>query len=162
MKIKTIQNKKVSSFEFVFDLSKGNTLFNILKLYKLEKVYICIYGLKQVGLNKYKDIIFDRLYENDLVFIVDITVENIRNLLKVLQGDFEELLVWNCYTDFDKFIDDTITLSSFLTLKKTRQNTDDSQFYLSFNHIDNIVEIVCDINIDNNVSKEILNKLLEK
>ena len=162
MKIKTIKNKKVSSFEFVFDLSKGNTLFNILKLYKLEKVYICIYGLKQVGLNKYKDIIFDRLYENDLVFIVDITVENIRNLLKVLQGDFEELLVWNCYTDFDKFIDDTITLSSFLTLKKTRQFTDDSQFYLSFNHIDNIVEIVCDINIDNNVSKEILNKLLEK
>lgn len=75
MKIKTIKNKKVSSFEFVFDLSKGNTLFNILKLYKLEKVYICIYGLKQVELNKYKGIIFDRHYENDLVFIVDITVE---------------------------------------------------------------------------------------
>ena len=43
-----------------------------------------------------------------------------------------------------------------LSLKKSESNIDDSQFYLSYNHIDDIVEIICDIDIDNNVSKEIL------
>ena len=79
-----------------------------------------------------------------------------------LQGYFEELLVWNCYIDFDQFIDKIITPSSFLSLKKAESNADDSQFYISYNHIDDIVEIICDINIDNNISKEILNELLDK
>lgn len=162
MKIKAIKNKNVSSFEFKFDLSKDNTLSDILKLYKLEKVYICVYGSKKIELNKYNSIIFDRYYENDLVFIADIMAKNIGDLLKILQGYFEELLVWNCYIDFDQFIDKIITPSRFLSLKKAESNTDDSQFYLSYNHIDDIVEIICDIDIDNNVSKEVLNELLSK
>lgn len=161
MKIKAIKNKNISSFEFTFDLSKDNTLSDILKLYKLEKLYICIYNSRKFELNKYNGIIFDRYYENDLVFIADIMAKNIGDLLKILQGDFEELLVWNCHIDFDQFIAKIITPSNFLSLKKAEPNTDDSQFYLSFNHIDDIVEIICDINIDNNVSKEILNELLK-
>ena len=162
MKIKANKNKNVSWFKFTFDLSKDNTLSDILKLYKLEKVYICVYGSKKIELNKYNGIIFDRYYEDDLVFIVDIMVKNIGDLLKILQGYFEELLVWDCYIDFDKFIDTIITPSSFLSFKKKESNTDDSQFYLSYYHIDDIVEIICDIDVDNNISKEILNELLSK
>lgn len=88
--------------------------------------------------------------------------KNVGDLLKILQGDFEELLVWNCYIDFDRFIDKIIKPSSFLSLKKVETSTGESQFYLSYNHIDNVVEIICDIDIDNNVSKEILNELLNK
>ena len=162
MKIKAIKNKHVSSFEFKFDLSKDNILSDILKLYKLENVYICVYGLKNFELNKYNGIIFDRHYENDLVFIADIMVKNISSLLKILQGAFEELLIWNCYIDFNQFIDQMITPSSFLSLKRAESNDDDSQFFLSYNHIDDITEIICDIDIDNNISKEILNELLSK
>lgn len=162
MRIKAIKNKNVSSFEFTFDFSKDNTLSDFLKLYKLEKVYICVYGSRKFELNKYNGIIFDRYYENDLVFIADIMAKNVGDLLKILQGDFEELLVWNCYIDFDRFIDKIIKPSSFLSLKKVETSTGESQFYLSYNHIDNVVEIICDIDIDNNVSKEILNELLNK
>lgn len=162
MKIKTIKNINISSFEFVFDLSKDNTLSDILQLYKLEKVYICVYSPRKVVLNRYKGLIFDRYYENDLVFILDIMVKNIGDFFRILKADFEEITVWNCYTSFDEFIDDVITPSSFFTLKKTRSNTDSSQFYLSFNHVDNIVKIICDIDINNNVSKEMLNELLGK
>lgn len=162
MKIKAIKNKNISSFEFTFDLSKDNTLSDVLKLYKLEKVYICIYNSRKFELNTYNGIIFDRYYENDLVFIADIMANNIGDLLKILQGDFEELLVWNCYIDFDQFVAKINSPSNFLSLKKTEPNTDNSQFYLSFNHIDDIVEIICDIDIDNNISKEILNELLRK
>lgn len=162
MKIKSIKNKKVSSFEFKFDLSKDNTLPNILKLYKLEKVYICVYGLRKIELNKYSGIIFDRYYENKLVFLADIMAKNIVDLLKILQGNFEELTVWNCYTDFNQFIDERMTPASFLSIKKAVSNTHNSQFYLSYNHIDRIVNIICDIDIDNNVTKEILNQLLSK
>lgn len=164
MKIKAIMNKNISSFEFAFDLSKDNTLSNILKLYNLEKVYICVYSQTQDRINKHKGVIFDRYYENknDFIFIVEIMVENIGSLLQVLQGDFEELVVWNCYTNFERFIKDTITPSSFFTLKKINAVTNDSQFYLSYNHVDNIVDIICDIDIDNNVSKEMLIEILDK
>ena len=100
---------------------------------------------QDIELNKYNGIIFDRYYENDLVFIADIMAKNIGDLLKILQGYFEELLVWNCYIDFDQFIDKIITPSSFLSLKKAESNTDDSQFYLSYNHIDDIVDGEMDI-----------------
>ena len=55
-----------------------------------------------------------------------------------------------------------ITPSSFLSLKKAESDTDYSQFYLSYNHIDDIVEIICDVGICNNISEEILNELLSK
>ncbi len=162
MKIKAIKNNNVSSFEFKFDLSKDNTLCEILKLYKLEKVYICVYGSKKFKLNKYNGVIFERYYENDLVFIVDIMAKNVGDLLKILQGYFEELTVWNCYIDLDRFIDKIIIPSGFLSLKKSVTNTDDSQFYLFYSNIDNMVEIICDIDIDNNVSAETLKELLSK
>ena len=162
MKIKTIKNRDATSFNFYYNLSKTDALFNILKLYKLKIVYICIYNLRNNRLNEYNGIIFDRYYVKDLTSIVEIKVAKINDFLQILQNNFDEFVVWNCYKDFDGFINDMITPCKFLSIKKIKPNNCIPQFYLSFDHIDNIVDIICDISFNNSVSKELLNEILTK
>ena len=46
MKIKHFSNSKVTSFNFKYDISKGNTLKNILDLFEVKEMFLCIYGLR--------------------------------------------------------------------------------------------------------------------
>lgn len=164
MKIKQIKNDKVNSFEFSYDLSKGDYLKKILNLYLIDKVFICIYGFDN-----------NTIFENDLTefqikkfekslqcLILNISIDKLSTLFLKLNNNFDELVIWSPCIDWEKFTKEMKEPMPFLTLRKIKVK-DNVGFYLSFKVSDfNNVEIISDLSFNNsrNIKKGDLTKIL--
>lgn len=120
MKIKQTKNDKVNSFSFSFDLSKGNYLKEILNLFLIDKIYICIYGFNN-----------DIIFENDLkefqikefekslqCLVLSISINDLSNLFSKINNNFDELVIWSTYTDWKTFIKKNKRTYSFINFQK--------------------------------------------
>lgn len=168
MKIKQVINKKVNSFEFSFDLLKKDYLKSLLYLYEIQQVYICIFGIDK---NKEEHFI-EYLHNSNLQdwqdingyeYAIKINVNDISTLLSIIGSDFDELVVWNCYTDWETFIQDVNDVP-FFSLKKTALKMVPT-FYLRLDICaHNFVEIICDLEFNNggDITKDDLLLLMGK
>lgn len=105
--------------------------------------------------NKKKDI-------HDVVMCL--CIQNIIPLFLLFKNKYSEIVVWNCYAEWNEFVKDQQTTDDFLTIKKTNFETNlNPSFYLKFNPYDkNSVEIIYDLLFDNCrlINKEDLIKIL--
>lgn len=170
MRIKQKINDQVNSFEFNFDLSKEDYLEKILKLFRIENLYLCIYGL-----NKQKELIC-RLnechVENFKIFkfskkqqnvILEIGANMLSRIFHILEGGFDEIVVWSCYTDWESFVEDQSRKVSFFTFRKTTVTEKIPSFYLdfNFNHVYEVA-IISDLSFHNSalITKDDILKIL--
>lgn len=169
MRIKQIKNDKVNSFEFSYDLSKGDYLKKVLELFLIDEIYVCIYGfgdktifenrLTKIQIKKFASLPSSQSSQD---FILNISLDEISNLFSIINHGFDELVVWSSYTKWDNFIKSISKPVPFLTFRKTKVENDIS-FYLSFRKTDfNNVEIISDLSFNNsgNINKEDLIKIL--
>lgn len=169
MRIKQIKNDKVNSFEFSYDLSQGDYLKKILELYLIDEIYICIYGLgdKMIFDNSQSKIQIKKLallpsFKSSQNFVLNISLEEISNLFSIINNNFDELVVWYPYTNWENFIESFNEPVPFFSFRKTKTK-DDTGFYLSFRASDfNNVEIISDLSFRNskNINKGDLIKIL--
>ena len=169
MRIKQIKNDKVNSFEFSYDLSKGDYFKKILELYLIDEIYICIYGLsnkiifenrlEQIQIKKFALLPFSKSSQD---FVLNISLDEISKLFSIINNDFDELVVWSPYTDWECFIKSVNEPVPFFTFYKTKVK-DKINFYLNFRTSDfNNVEIISNLSFNNsgNINKEDLVKIL--
>mgnify|MGYP000650884827 CR=1 FL=1 len=167
MRIKQIKNDKINSFEFSYDLSKGDYLKKILELYLIDEVYICIYGLgdkkifdkiqTKIEIKKFSLLSSCKSLQN---FVLNISLDEISNLLSIIDNSFDELVVWDPYTNWGDFIK-SFNEPPFLTFSKASKK-DDTDFYLIFKKSDfNNVEIISNLSFHNskNINKGELIKI---
>lgn len=167
MRIKQTLTKQVNSFDFCFDILKKDYLEQILKLFELDKVYFCIYGVDKnfdfERLNKCKK---ERLeiikHSNCEDIILEIDVDMISALLSILKDNLYEIVIWSIYLPWALFIDMLNDCDNFFTFYKKNMLSKD-YFYLDFNSCEgNKVEIIYDIsyNAFKYIAKEDLLKIL--
>lgn len=169
MKIKQVINKKVNSFEFSFDLLKKDYLKLLLRLYEIRQVYICIFGIDKNKEEHFIDYLLSSNIQdwqdiNGYEYAIKINVDDISTLLSIIGSDFDELVVWSCYTDWETFIQDATDLPFFSFKKKPSSKTAPS-FYLRLDICDNnFIEIICDLEFNNggDITKDDLLSLMEK
>lgn len=164
MKIKQTKNDKVNSFSFSFDLSKGNYLKDILNLFLIDEIYICIYGFDNniIFENDLKEFQIKEFEKSLQCLVLCININDLSNLFAKINKNFDELVIWNTYTDWETFIKTIKKPIHLLTFKKIKVK-DDSCFYLDFNFKDfNNVEIISDLSFNNsrNIEKDDLAKIL--
>ena len=167
MKIKSILNNKISSFEFKFDLSKGEYLKKILELYCMPEIYVCVYGLNKQDIKDKLNKIGFRIFRMSTCsqslqdFALNIKICELTNLFSIIGNDFDEIIIWNCFTDWESFIKEQLNKDSFLTLHKKDIEETPLSFYLDFCPCKcNRVEIICDRELSNDVTKNDLLTLL--
>ena len=158
MRIKQIKNDKINSFEFSYDLSKGDYLKKILELYQIDEIYICIFGLndKKIFDNIQTKIEIKKFSSSKSLqnFVLNISLDEISNLLSIIDNSFDELVVWDPYTNWGNF-NKSFNEPPFLTFSKASIK-DDTDFYLIFKKSDfNNVEI----HNSKNINKEELIKI---
>lgn len=167
MRIKQIKNDKINSFEFSYDLSKGDYLKKILELYQIDEIYICIFGLNdkkifdniqtKIEIKKFSLLSSSKSLQN---FVLNISLDEISNLLSIIDNSFDELVVWDPYTNWGNF-NKSFNEPPFLTFSKASIK-DDTDFYLIFKKSDfNNVEIISNLSFHNskNINKEELIKI---
>ena len=123
MRIKQTLTKQVNSFDFCFDILKKDYLEQILKLFELDKVYFCIYGVDKnfdfERLNKCKK---ERLeiikHSNCEDIILEIDVDMISALLSILKDNLYEIVIWSIYLPWALFIDMLNDCDNFFTFYK--------------------------------------------
>lgn len=168
MKIKQTQNEKVKSFAFSFDLNKGDSLKNILKLFGLHFVYLDMYDLYEKGdciakaleENLFENSYVYNIYKNKKNISVKIHIEKISFFLKLLQDlkcDFDEINIWSCDTNWEQHLEEINTPAPFYTFRKTNVVRNNA-FYL--NYKENNILIICDIELCQDISKESLNNMI--
>ena len=170
MRIKQIKNDKINSFEFSYDLSKGDYLKKILELYLIDEIYICIYGLgdKMIFDNRQTKIQIKKLallpsFKSSQNFVLNISLDEMSNLFSIINNGFDELVGWYPYTNWENFIKSFNEPVPFLTFRKTKIK-DNIDFYLSFRTSDfNNVEIISNLSFHNsrNINKGDLIKILK-
>ena len=156
MKIKQIKNDKINSFEFSYDLSKGDYFKKILELYLIDEMYLCLYGLsdKKIFDNSQTKIKIKRLSllsscKSSQNFVLNISVDEISNLLSIIDNNFDELVVWDPYTNWEDFIKTLNKPVPFLSFSQASVK-DDTHFYLNFNKSNFYnVEIISDLSFNN-------------
>lgn len=153
MEINQIINNKVNSFTFTKFSCKGNSLEKILKLFQVEEVYVCFYSNKSLPLNTLQTILDSKLCQVKLPtkkhqesLIVKISTENCNILLDWLSDyEYDELIIWSCYTDWENFYKD-------LTNYTTTSASNVPSFFLNYNVYDgNTCEIICDIKFNERI-----------
>lgn len=160
MRIKQIKNDKINSFEFSYDLSKGDCLTNILELYLIDEIYICIYGLsdKMIFGNRQTKIQMKEFallpsFKSSQNLALNISIDEMSNLLSIINNSFDELVLWNPYTNWQNFVKSVNEHKPYLTFGKTTE-IDDTDFYLNYSASDfNNVEIISNLSFHN--SKDI-------
>ena len=156
MRIKQIKNDKINSFEFSYDLSKGDYLKKILELYMIDEIYICIYGLSgkmildniQTKIHIKKHALLPS-FKSSQNLVLNINLDEMSNLFSIINNAFDELVIWNPYTNWENFIKSLNEPEPFLTFCKS-DIKDDTEFYLNFRASDfNNVEIISNLSFNN-------------
>lgn len=154
MKVQQKINDKVNSFTFTCNILEGKKLDNILKLFRINEIYLCIYGLR-----KDRDI-FNKTFEVEDIsfsssrdFALRINTIKLSILLPRIVDCFDELSVWSCYTNWKGFLNDMKNLPFVYSKKQLSSGKDEPSFYLNYNPFNsNNVEIICDLSFNNCLS----------
>ena len=166
-KLKVQKNTNVIAFDFCADLLAFDRLYNICCIFNLKEVYMDIYSAynQKSDLNK---IIVDsklvsrifcvrRKYLQDIH--IKLTINELPTITQLLSNfDFDELQIWDCYTDWDTYLKNETSVPPFFTIKSTNIKVE-NKFFLNYNLVESDkVEIVCDVRYGN---KKLENKLSE-
>lgn len=168
MKIKTYRNQNVLSFDFKTSLIQKDRVHRICSLFKLDEIYIDIYGVYKQSENLIRTLLGK---ENSLIIepidnlyglSIKAAVKNITIIVEVLAlFDYEEINIWDCYTCWKKHLKDINEKQPFLTVKPINIESD-SKFYLNYSpQKGNKVEIICDVEYDNQNILKALNELVK-
>lgn len=170
MEIRFKSNHQVISCNFSLDMVKNNVIERILTLFGVSKVYVSIYGMKaKLGLSNIIETLSPTncLCPNSLKSLCDIALEltanHLARLLYMLGNDFDEMIVWSCYTEWNLFIKETIEPSAFFTFTAEKLADSKPSFYLHYSPYDyNKVEIICDKQLKDNITKDDLLSVLRQ
>lgn len=170
MKIRFKSNRQVISCKFNLDLTKNNAIERIMKLFGVSKVYVSIYGMKaKLDLSTIIETLSPTncLCINSPKSLCDIALEvnasHLTPLLHILANDFDEMIVWSCYTDWNLFINELIEPSVFFTFTAEKLADYKPSFYLHYSPYDwNEVEIICDKQLKDNITKDDLLRVLQR
>lgn len=157
-KIKIQKNEKVIAFDFYSDLLCNNKLYTLCKLFELNDIYMSIYMVDMRKGNLYKSFVDaafkSRIYCTTKKHLQDVymklNVNNLSTISELLSNfDFDELIIWDCYADWDMYIKDETTTPPFFTINSKKSECN-AKFFLDYNLAENKkVEIICDITYDN-------------
>ncbi len=153
-KIKVKKNDKVLAIDFYANLLKDNILYKLCKEFNLTEIYIEIYSIDTRHKNFYESLL--AINKNYLTYFAEksgvqdifikTTVVELSKIMDLLsEFVFEDLIIWNCYTNWRKYLEDKTTKVPYFTIKRG-EFKDDSNFYLNFNPYEGQkVEIICDL-----------------
>lgn len=171
-KIKIKKNDKVLAIDFYANLLKEDILYKLCREFNLEEIYIEISSIDARRKNFLDSLLaINRNYLTNLtekcgmqnIFIktkVDKSLKILINLLS--EFVFEDLTIWDCYTNWEKYLEDTTTKAPFFTIKRS-EFKDNSNFYLNFNSYEGQkVEIICDLIYNKQDLFERLTDLIKK
>ncbi len=80
--------------------------------------------------------------KNNTDFAIIIKVSEISQLMSLIKDNFDEIIVWDCYCNWQKFISEQTENRQFFTFKKN-QAIQQEGFYLDFSpYKDNEVSII--------------------
>ena len=85
---------------------------------------------------------------------IKITIDKLPEISQLLSRfEFEEFTIWDCYTSWEKYLNDKTAKTPFFTFK-LKINESDSKFYLNYKESE--ISIICDLIYDNqNLLKEL-------
>lgn len=170
MKISFKSNRQVISCNFRLDMMKNNAIERILKLFGVSKVYVSIYGMKK----KFDlSTIIETLSPTNCLCInspktlcdiaLEVNANHLTPLLYMLANDFDEMIVWSCYTEWNLHIKEINEPSAFFTFTAEKLADSKPSFYLRYSPYDcNEVEIICDKQLKDNITKDDLFRVLQK
>ena len=170
MKISFKSTRQVISCNFNLDIMENNAIERILKLFGVSSVYVSIYGMKKkLDLSTIIETASPTncLCINSSKTLCDIALEvnanHLAPLLYVLANDFDEMIVWSCYTEWDLFIKEINEPSAFFTFTAEKCSGSTPSFYLHYNPYDcNEVNIICDKQLKDNITKDDIWGVLRK
>lgn len=149
MEIKQIKNNKVNSFEFYYDLSKGEYLKKLLEVYFVDEIYMVIYGITSKIVSDGSQIklctkeFFVLPTGKDLqTYVLKTNIDKISEVFAMLGDNFDEIVVWNVYTNWESFVKGVNKKLSIFDFSRIDMQ-DDTNFYLDFRKSEfNHVEII--------------------
>lgn len=166
-KIKIQKNNDIIAFDFYSKLLINNRLSNLCKVFLLEDLYMSIYMIDSRKGDLYKTLI-DKKLISQISYVskkhlqdihIKLTINELPTITQLLSNfDFDELLIWDCYTDWDTYLKNETSVPPFFTIKSTNIKVE-NKFFLNYNLVESDkVEIVCDVRYGN---KKLENKLSE-
>lgn len=161
-KIKVSKNKKIVAFDFYSNLLDNDKLCNLCKLFNLQDIYMDIYTVDIRKKNFYQ-ILLDKKICEKIFYVpykhlqdihIKITIDKLPEISQLLSRfEFEEFTIWDCYTSWEKYLNDKTAKTPFFTFK-LKINESDSKFYLNYKESE--ISIICDLIYDNqNMLKEL-------
>lgn len=147
-KIKYKTNKQVTSIEFSVDKKGYDFLFGLCEIFDLKDIFIDIYTavIKEQdykALSKVDNILIATADRNAKTKDIHLkaTTENLLQITKLLEVcNFEDLNIWNCYTDWEQHLNDKLDYN-VPVFKKSIVKQNECDFYLNFK--EGVVEIIC-------------------
>ena len=155
MKIKQVLNKNVNAIDFKYDILQGNYLEQILNLFGVNDIYLCLYltnkklNLKELLDNSNIKQIYYGSTEDQEDVVLMLSSKNISKFLQNVSKYINELVVWSCYTSWENFL---LSLRNYKTPKHSELNIE-SSFYLDYNNELKSIEIICDIEYNAKIAK---------
>lgn len=151
-KIKVIKNGQVTAVDFKTDLTKGNLLFEICRLFELDNIFIDVFGVSSRSENFVEKLLKSNAsmmisqIDESCSFSIKTEIKSIPMILEVLDHiHFDEINIWDCYTDWENYLKIKNMKMPFFTVKPLNVKND-SKFYLNYNPLEGQkVEIICDI-----------------
>lgn len=160
-KVKITKNNKVIAFDFDGNLLKQDRMYRLCEIFALDEIYIDIYGARSRKEDFTKKLL-DKAslcvapIDNTYGLAIKATIKDIPTISAVLsEFDFDDMNIWDCYTGWEKYLEDKATKSPFFTFKKLNVEID-NKFYL--NYKESKVEIICDLIYD---KKELVAKITD-
>ena len=169
-KIKVKKNDKVIAIDFCANLLKDNKLYKLCKEFNLVEIYLEIYSIDIRYKNFYELLLAtNKNYITNFTeksgvqdIFIKTTVDESLSIMKLLsEFVFEGLTIWDCYTNWENYLEDKTTKIPFFTIKRG-EFKDNSNFYLNFNAYEGQkVEIICDLIYNKQGLFERLNELVK-
>ena len=127
-KIKIQKNNDIIAFDFYSKLLINNRLSNLCKVFLLEDLYMSIYMIDSRKGDLYKTLI-DKKLISQISYVskkhlqdihIKLTINELPTITQLLSNfDFDELLIWDCYTDWDTYLKNETSVPPFFTIKST-------------------------------------------
>lgn len=148
-RLKIKRNKQISYYRFPAKSFTSEKIANICLQTKIDNFFIEIYGLQKNEIDDMGKILFDNgIYANsDLVNVSGCFVASIPAvktqwfLIYIARIDFDEILIWDCYTTIEQFLKNKLALRNV--------KNENNYFFLDYNRYENgFAELYLDPTID--------------
>lgn len=170
MKVKFKRNHEVIVCEFTTDLIKNNAIEKILQLFDIPKVYVSVYGVRTTyDLSNIVTTLStaNYWYSKSPKSLCDLALEanttQLIPLLHTLGHNFDEMLIWSCYAEWDSFLKDVLEPAPFFTFALPKNSDTQPSFFLRYSLCDyNEVEIVCDKKLNDTMTDDVILRSLQE